>query len=110
MNWYFLRAPWAAVQHRATSRYLCLAIVSKNRDAWVVLSELRILLTQHVEHLRRVAAAKLSGAAEFIERRSNLNDLLPHARIPSRRNARKRANPLKPTLAERAAKIRNSND
>jgi hypothetical protein len=51
-------------------RHLCgLAIVAKDNDAWLLLSELRVLITQHVEHLRIVAAAKLSGKAEFVERR-----------------------------------------
>jgi hypothetical protein len=38
-------------------------------DAWLILSELRTLLEQHVQHTRMVAAGKLSGAREFIERR-----------------------------------------
>ena len=53
-------------------RWLCLlAMAAKDDDAWLILSELRILLRQHVEHLRMVAAGKLSGAREFIERRSD---------------------------------------
>jgi len=52
-------------------RHVCaLATVAKNDDAWLILSELRILLRQHVEHLRMVAAGKLSGSREFVERRS----------------------------------------
>jgi len=51
-------------------RALCgLATVAKDDDAWLLLSELRVLITQHVEHLRIVAAGKLSGRAEFVERR-----------------------------------------
>jgi len=54
------------------SRYLCsLAVAAKDEDAWLILSELRILLRQHVKHLRTVAAGKLSGAREFLERRSD---------------------------------------
>jgi hypothetical protein len=53
-------------------RYLCsLAKVAKDDDAWLLLSELRVLLAQHVEHFRMVAANKLSGAAPFVERRSD---------------------------------------
>ena len=53
-------------------RRLCsLAVEAKNDDAWIVLSELRILIRQHVDHLRIVAAGKLSGAREFAERRSD---------------------------------------
>jgi hypothetical protein len=55
-------------------RHLCaLATAAKDDDAWLLLSELRVLLSQHIEHLRMVAAAKLSGAAELVERRSNSN-------------------------------------
>jgi hypothetical protein len=55
-------------------RYLCaLATVANDDDAWLLLSELRILITQHIEHLRIVAAGKLAGAAEFVERRSDSN-------------------------------------
>jgi hypothetical protein len=51
-------------------RHLCgLAVLARDDDAWLLLSELRVLITQHVEHLRIVAAAKLSGRAEFVERR-----------------------------------------
>ena len=53
-------------------RHVCaLAAVANDGDAWLVLSELRTLLTQHIEHLRMVAAGKLSGAREFAERRVN---------------------------------------
>jgi hypothetical protein len=53
-------------------RYLCaLATVANDDDAWLLLSELRILITQHIEHLRKVAAGKLAGAVEFVERRSD---------------------------------------
>lgn len=52
-------------------RHLCiLATVAKDGDAWLILSELRVLLQQHIEHLRMVAAGKLSGAREFAERRT----------------------------------------
>jgi hypothetical protein len=52
-------------------RKVCtLATVAQDDDAWLILSELRILLRQHIEHLRMVAAGKLSGTREFIERRS----------------------------------------
>jgi hypothetical protein len=51
-------------------RHLCaLATVAQDEDAWLFLSELRLLITQQVEHLRIIAAAKLSGKAEFVERR-----------------------------------------
>jgi hypothetical protein len=54
-------------------RHLCaLAIVAKDDDAWLILSELRLLLRQHVEHLRMVAAGKLAGVREFLERRRTL--------------------------------------
>ena len=57
-------------------RHLCtLARDAKDGDAWLILSELRILLHQHVEHLRVVAAGKLSGTREFVERRSDRNTL-----------------------------------
>ena len=53
-------------------RHLCsLAIEAKNDDAWIILSELRILIRQQIEHLRMVAAGKLFGAREFMERRSD---------------------------------------
>jgi hypothetical protein len=53
-------------------RHLCvLAREAKDGDARLILSELRILLRQHIEHLRMVAAGKLSGTREFIERRSD---------------------------------------
>jgi hypothetical protein len=55
-------------------RHLCaLATVANDDDAWLLLSELRILITQHIERLRIVAAGKLAGAAEFVERRSDSN-------------------------------------
>jgi hypothetical protein len=54
-------------------RQLCsLAVEAKNEDAWLILSELRILIHQHIERLRAVAADELSGAREFVERRSAL--------------------------------------
>jgi|SRR5579859_77546 len=53
-------------------RQLCvLAKDTNDDDAWLILSELRILLQQHIEHLRVVAAGKLSGTREFVERRVN---------------------------------------
>ena len=55
-------------------RRLCLvATTATDEDAWLILSELRLLLRQHVEHLRTVAAGKLSGAREFVERRVERN-------------------------------------
>jgi hypothetical protein len=47
------------------------AKVGKSDDAWLILSELRTLLHQHVQHLRMVAASKLSGKRECFERRSH---------------------------------------
>jgi hypothetical protein len=35
--------------------------VAESHDAWLILSELRTLLHQHIEHLRMVAAGKNSG-------------------------------------------------
>jgi hypothetical protein len=53
-------------------RHLCaLATAANDEDAWLLLSELRLLITQHVDHLRIAAAANLSGAADFVERRSD---------------------------------------
>jgi hypothetical protein len=53
-------------------RQVCsLAKVVKSDDAWLILSELRALLHQHVQHLRLVAAGKLSGKSECFERRSH---------------------------------------
>ena len=53
-------------------RHLCaLAIAANDEDAWLLLSELRLLITQHIEHLRIAAGANLSGAADFVERRSD---------------------------------------
>ena len=51
-------------------RQVCLlATTATDEDAWLIMSELRLLLQQHVEHLRMEAAGKLSGAREFAERR-----------------------------------------
>lgn len=51
-------------------RRLCLlATTATDEDAWLILSELRVLLRQHVENLRAMAAGKLPGAKEFVERR-----------------------------------------
>jgi hypothetical protein len=38
-----------------------LATVTEDEHAWLLLSELRVLLAQHVEHFRMVAANKLAG-------------------------------------------------
>jgi hypothetical protein len=55
-------------------RHLCaLATAANDEDAWLLLSELRLLITQQIEHLRIAAAANLSGAADFVERRSVTN-------------------------------------
>lgn len=52
-------------------RYLCaLAKDAKDDDAWLILSELRTLLRQHIEYMRMVAAAQVQGASEVLERRS----------------------------------------
>ena len=52
-------------------RHLCaLAMVAKDEDAWLILSELRILHGQHIERLRMIAVARLSGIEQFVERRS----------------------------------------
>jgi hypothetical protein len=52
-------------------RNLCaLAKDAKDNDAWLILSELRTLLRQHIEHLRMVAASQVQGAGDFLERRS----------------------------------------
>ena len=51
-------------------RHLCaLAAVTKDDDAWLLLSELRILITQHIQNLRVGILGKLSGTAAFVERR-----------------------------------------
>jgi hypothetical protein len=58
-------------------RHLCgLATDAKDDDAWLLLSELRVLIAQHIEHLRIGIAGKLSGKAEFVERRQQ-NPPLP---------------------------------
>jgi hypothetical protein len=63
-------------------REICaLATAAEDGEAWLILSELRVLITQHVEHLRIVAAGKLSGKAEFVERRRH-NPSLPENRLP----------------------------
>ena len=44
-------------------------------DAWLILSELRTLLSQYIEHLGMIVAGKLSGVSgkrEFLERRSEV--------------------------------------
>jgi hypothetical protein len=52
-------------------RHLCaLAKDAKDDDAWLILSELRTLLRQHIEYMRMVAATQVQGAREFLERRS----------------------------------------
>jgi len=48
-----------------------LAKTASDADALLILSELRVLLRQHIEHLRGVAAGELSGDREFLERRSD---------------------------------------
>ena len=51
-------------------RQVCLlATTATDEDAWLIMSELRLLLQQHVEHLHAMAAGKLSGSREFVERR-----------------------------------------
>lgn len=58
-------------------RNLCLlATTATNEEAWLILSELRLLIRQHVEHMRMVAAGKLSGARELVERRTERTLLL----------------------------------
>jgi hypothetical protein len=53
-------------------RHLCaLATAANDEDAWLLLSELRLLITQHIEHFRIAAAANFSGAVDFVERRSD---------------------------------------
>jgi hypothetical protein len=68
-------APATTVNNRRLEdkiRHLCaLAALASDEDAWLILSELRILLRQHIDHLRAVAAAKLSGAREVAERRDS---------------------------------------
>jgi len=49
----------------------CLALAAESDDAWLNLFELRMLLHEHVERLRTVAAEKLSGKRECFERRSS---------------------------------------
>ena len=62
-------------------RHVCsLAMVTDSDEAWLILSELRTLLREHIQHLRTVAAGKLSGASEFFERRSNDS---PPGHLPS---------------------------
>jgi hypothetical protein len=48
-------------------------MVADSDDAWLILSELRTLIHEHVQRVRTVAAGKLSGKREFFERRSNDN-------------------------------------
>jgi hypothetical protein len=55
-----------------------LSTTATDDDAWVILSELRLLIRQHIEHLRMIAAGKLSGAREFAERRIDRR----HAELP----------------------------
>jgi hypothetical protein len=51
-------------------RHLCaLSATATDENAWIILSELRLLIRQHTERLRMVAAGKLSGEREFTERR-----------------------------------------
>jgi hypothetical protein len=68
-------APATTVHNRRLEdkiRHLCaLAALANDEDAWLILSELRVLLRQHIDQLRTVAAAKLSGAKEVAERRDS---------------------------------------
>jgi hypothetical protein len=53
-------------------RHLCvLSITATDDDAWLILSELRLLIRQHIEHVRMIAAGQLSGEREFTERRAD---------------------------------------
>ena len=55
-------------------RNLCaLSATATDENAWIILSELRLLIRQNTEHLRMVAAGKLSGEREFTERRVTPN-------------------------------------
>jgi hypothetical protein len=59
-------------------RHLCgLSITATDDDAWLILSELRLLIGQHIEHLRMIAAGELSGARKFTERRTEGPPKLP---------------------------------
>jgi hypothetical protein len=52
-------------------QFVCaLAVTARDGDAWLFLSDLRVLLRQHTTSLRAATVAKLSGAIDFIERRS----------------------------------------
>lgn len=52
-------------------RHLCvLSVTATDDDAWLILSELRLLIGQHIEHLRMIAAGEMSGARQFTERRA----------------------------------------
>jgi hypothetical protein len=54
-------------------RQLCaLAMVANDEDAWLILSELRILLGQHIERFRIVAGGCFLGAEDFVELRKAL--------------------------------------
>lgn len=51
-------------------RQLCaLARVANDDDAWLILSELRVLHSQHIERLRIIAGAGFLGDNSFVERR-----------------------------------------
>jgi hypothetical protein len=47
-----------------------LSVTATDDDAWLILSELRLLIGQHIEHLRMIAAGEMSGARKFTERRA----------------------------------------
>ena len=52
-------------------RQLCaLAMVAKDEDAWLILSELRVLHGQHIERLRMFVGANFLGGERFVERRT----------------------------------------
>jgi hypothetical protein len=44
-------------------------MAADSADAWLILSELRTLIHEHIQHLRAVAPGRLSGTREFVERR-----------------------------------------
>ena len=53
-------------------RHLCMLSTKATDDnAWLILSELRLLVRQHIERLRMVAAGKLPGARGLTERRTD---------------------------------------
>lgn len=59
-------------------RYVCVvAMAARDDDAWLFLSELRVLLCQHAAKIRAAAAAKMSGKTIFVERRSERDMPIP---------------------------------